>query len=190
MKRYELKYTIGEDGVFCMSTVENPATKTQLVMFDDELKLLEFQDDEKQVIYSVAMRPNMLIPRKNINGEPAMVFYTEETADNLLQNFFKNNSHNGATINHDKNRRQDMYIFEAWKVVDPEKDKGNAIGLDVKKGDIAGVINCKTLLSNSLDTKLNAPPAIDFSKRLSNKVDSSTTSENSTLTFVTGVLST
>lgn len=135
MKKYELKYTKGEDGVFCMSTVENPATKTQLVMFDDELKAMEFQDDEKQVIYSVAMRPNMLIPRKNINGEPAMVFYSEETVQDLQQNFFKNNSHNGATINHDKNIRQDMYCFESWIVQDPEKDKATSLGLEVQKGD-------------------------------------------------------
>ena len=123
MKKYELKYTKGEDGVFCMSTVENPATKTQLVMFDDEMKAMKFQDDEKRVIYSVAMRPNMLIPRKDINGEPAMVFYSEETVNDLQQNFFKNNSHNGATINHDKNLRKDMYAFESWIVQDPEKDK-------------------------------------------------------------------
>lgn len=135
MKKYELKYTKGEDGVFCMSTVENPATKTQLVMFDDELKAMEFQDDDKQIIYSVAMRPNMLIPRKDINGEPAMVFYSEETVQDLQQNFFKNNSHNGATINHDKNRRNDMYCFESWIVQDPEKDKATSLGLDVKKGD-------------------------------------------------------
>lgn len=135
MKKYELKYTKGEDGVFCMSTVENPATKTQLVMFDDELKKMEFQDDEKRVIYSVAMRPNMLIPRKDINGEPAMVFYTEETVSDLQQNFFKNNSHNGATINHDKKVRKDMYAFESWIVEDPEKDKATSLGLDVKKGD-------------------------------------------------------
>ena len=83
MKKYELQYTKGEDGVFCMSLVENPATKTQLVMFDDESKLLQFQDDDKQIVYSVAMRPNMLIPRKDINGEPAMVFYTEETIADL-----------------------------------------------------------------------------------------------------------
>lgn len=135
MKKYELKYTKGEDGVFCMSTVENPATKTQLVMFDDELKAMEFQDDEKRVIYSVAMRPNMLIPRKDINGEPAMVFYSEETVSDLQQNFFKNNSHNGATINHDKNVRQDMYCFESWIVNDPEKDKATSLGLQVQKGD-------------------------------------------------------
>lgn len=135
MKKYELKYTKGEDGVFCMSTVENPATKTQLVMFDDELKTMEFQDDEKQVIYSVAMRPNMLIPRKDINGEPAMVFYSEDTVNDLQQNFFKNNSHNGATVNHDKKLRKDMYCFESWIVQDPEKDKATLLGLDVKKGD-------------------------------------------------------
>lgn len=135
MKKYELKYTKGEDGVFCMSTVENPATKTQLVMFNDELKAMEFQDDEKKVIYSVAMRPNMLIPRKDINGEPAMVFYSEETVNDLQQNFFKNNSHNGATVNHDKNIRKDMYAFESWIVQDPDKDKATSLGLQVQKGD-------------------------------------------------------
>lgn len=136
MKKYELKYTPGEEGVFCMSIVENPATKTQLVfMSDDEVKLLEFKDDEKQVIYSVAMRPGMLIPRKNINGEPAMVFYSEETVRDLQQNFFKNNSHNGSTIGHDKNVRDNIFCFESWIVEDPEKDKAATLGLDVKKGD-------------------------------------------------------
>jgi len=135
MKKYELKFTKGEEGVFRMSTVETPATKTQLVMFSDELELLQFADDDKQIIYSVAMRPNMLIPRKNINGEAALVYYTEETVSDLQQNFFKNNSHNGATINHDKQVRNDMYCFESWIVEDPEKDKGTALGLDVKKGD-------------------------------------------------------
>ena len=104
-------------------------------MFDDELKAMEFQDDEKQVIYSVAMRPNMLIPRKDINGEPAMVFYSEETVNDLQQNFFKNNSHNGATINHDQNIRKDMYCFESWIVQDPEKDKATLLGMSVQKGD-------------------------------------------------------
>jgi len=135
MKRYELKYTKGETGVFRMSTVESPAIGATLVMFDDETKLLEFADDEKQIIYSVAMRPNINIPRKNINGEPAMVFYTEDTVAELQQNFFKNNSHNGATINHDKNIRNDIYAFESWIVQDPEKDKATLLGMSVEKGD-------------------------------------------------------
>lgn len=104
-------------------------------MFSEDLELLEFQDDEKRIIYSVAMRPNMLIPRKNINGEPAMVFYTEETVNDLQQNFFKNGSNLGATVNHDKNIRNDIYAFESWIVTDPEKDKATSLGLQVQKGD-------------------------------------------------------
>lgn len=118
-----------------MSNVESPALKTTPIFFSDDTKLIAFQDEEKKVIYSVAMRPNMLIPRKDINGEPAMVYYSEETVNDLQQNFFKKNFHNGSTINHDGNVRNDIYAFESWIVSDPEKDKATSLGLDVKKGD-------------------------------------------------------
>jgi hypothetical protein len=104
-------------------------------MFSEELELLRFSDDEKQVIYSVAMRPNIDIQRKNINGEAAMCFYTEETVQDLQQNFFKNNSHNGATINHDGQIRNDIYAFESWIVENPEHDKATLLGMEVEKGD-------------------------------------------------------
>jgi hypothetical protein len=119
-----------------MSTVVSPAVKSTLVMFSDEKMLLEFADDEKQIIYSVAMRPNVLIPRENIKGEPANVFYTEETADALLQNFFQKNNHQGGTIDHGGEIVKDMFIFSAWKVLDPARDAATVMGLDVKRGDI------------------------------------------------------
>jgi hypothetical protein len=136
MKEYELKYIEGEDGIFAMSTVANPAVKSTLVMFSDEKQVFEFADDEKQIIYSVAMRPNILIPRENINGAPAKVFYSEETADALLQNFFEKNAHQGATIDHGGKVIKDMFIFSAWKVLDPERDAAAVMGLDVRRGDI------------------------------------------------------
>ncbi len=135
-KRYELEYKLGEEGIYTMSTVVKPAVKSTLVMFSDESKVFEFADDEKQIIYSVAMRPNTLIPREDINGEPADVFYTEETADALLQNFFKNNNHQGGTIDHGGENIKDMFIFSAWKVLDPARDAATVMGLDVQRGDI------------------------------------------------------
>ena len=105
-------------------------------MFDDEMKLVQFADDEKRVVYSVAMRPNVWIPRKEINGEAALVMYTEETADNLLQNFFKNNNHIGSTTNHNGIVDKDTYFFSAWKVLDPDRDPGAVMGLQIQKGDI------------------------------------------------------
>jgi hypothetical protein len=136
MKEYELKYEMGDEGIYVMSTVVKPAVKSTLVMFSDEKQVFEFADDEKQIIYSVAMRPNTLIPRENINGAPANVFYTEETADALLQNFFEKNAHQGATIDHGGEVVKDMFIFSAWKVLDPARDAATVMGLDVKRGDI------------------------------------------------------
>jgi hypothetical protein len=136
IKTYELEYEIGEEGIFAMSTVVKPAVKSTLVMFSDEAKVFEFADDEKQIIYSVAMRPNVLIPREDIKGEPANVFYTEATADALLENFFKNNNHQGGTIDHGGKKVKDMFIFSAWKVLDPARDAATVMGLDVKRGDI------------------------------------------------------
>lgn len=136
MKNYELKYTKGDTGVFRMSIVASPAVKSTLVHFsEEESHAMRFEDEEKRVIYSVAMRPNMLIARKEVNGEPAMVFYSEETVRDLQQNFFKNNSHNGVTINHGEDVDKGIYCFESWIVDDPEKDKATGLGLEVKKGD-------------------------------------------------------
>jgi hypothetical protein len=136
VKTYELEFEEGEEGIFTMSTVVRPAVKSTLVMFSDEKQLLEFADDEKQIIYSVAMRPNVLIPRESIKGEPANVFYTEATADALLQNFFQKNNHQGGTIDHGGTLVKDMFIFSAWKVLDPARDAATVMGLDVKRGDI------------------------------------------------------
>ena len=139
VKRYELEYKLGEEGIYAMSTVSKPAVKSTLVMFSEELsksKVFEFADDEKQIIYSVAMRPNTWIPREEINGEPGEVMYTEETADALLQNFFQNNNHQGGTIDHNKENVKDMFIFSAWKVLDPARDAATVMGLDVQRGDI------------------------------------------------------
>ena len=136
VKTYELEYEEGEEGIFTMSTVVRPAVKSTLVMFSDEKHLLEFADDEKQTIYSVALRPNYMFPRENIKGEPANVFYTEATADALLENFFKKNNHQGGTIDHGGENVKDMFIFSAWKVLDPARDAATVMGLDVKRGDI------------------------------------------------------
>ncbi len=139
VKRYALEYKLGEEGIYTMSTVVNPAVKSTLVMFSKEAeksKVFEFADEEKQIIYSVAMRPNTWIPREEINGEPGEVMYTEETADALLQNFFQNNNHQGGTIDHDGENVKDMFIFSAWKVLDPARDAATVMGLDVQRGDI------------------------------------------------------
>lgn len=142
MKTYELVYDESLLGVTRVSMVKDPAVEAKLIKFStEETKPLFFANEEKRIIYAVAMRPNKLIFRKNVSDvfgveEPANVFYTEETAGKLLQNYFKNNYNKDTNLNHEDNNTTGVYPFEAWQVVDPELDKSKAMGLETFKGDV------------------------------------------------------
>lgn len=122
--------------------VKDPAVEAKLIKFSqEEVNPLFFANEEKRIIYAVAMRPNKLIFRKNVSDvygveEPANVFYTEETAGKLLQNYFKNNYNKDTNVNHEDTNVSGVYPFEAWQVSNPELDKSKEIGLETFKGDV------------------------------------------------------
>ena len=137
MKRYELKLVEGGLGVFKVSVVKDPAIEQTLVHFSAEKEEVSyFTDQEKKVIYSVVMRPNMDIFRKNVNGEPANVYYTEETVEQAQINYFRQNGNKATNINHSELAdAEGIFPFESWIVADPETDRASNFGLDVQKGD-------------------------------------------------------
>jgi len=135
MKKYELVFNEDKEGVFRISLVKDPAIESTLLHFNaDKPEVLHFTNEEKRVIYSVAMIPNKLIFRKDINGEPAHVFYTAETIEKLQKNYFKNGYNSVTNINHQKENTDGVYLFESWIVKDPNNDKSNALGLDAPAG--------------------------------------------------------
>jgi len=136
MKVYELDFRDDMPGVFRVSVVKDPAVEATLLHFNKEQeKPMFFTNEEKRVVYSVAMRPNKLIPRSNINGEPANVYYTAETVERLQQNYFKNNGNISTNINHEQQDAEGIYMFESWVVKNPENDKATELGLEVMQGD-------------------------------------------------------
>ena len=71
MKVYEITFNDEHK----VSLVKSPAIESTLLKFSiEENEKLYFANDEKQIIYSVAMIPNKMIFRKDIQGEPANVF--------------------------------------------------------------------------------------------------------------------
>lgn len=135
MKLYEILFNEDSEGVFRVSLVKDPAVEATLMKFSAEEKLLVFMNEEKRIIYSVAMRPNIEIPRKNINGEPALVFYNEQTVERLQQNYFKQNGNSQTNINHEDDNIKGVFPFESWIVNNPEIDKSKELGLETLKGD-------------------------------------------------------
>jgi hypothetical protein len=143
MDRYELKFIKGGRGVFKISVVKDGAVEGDTVLFNKEdLKdeVLVFNNEEKQIFYSIVMRPNKMIPRKNINGAPAEIFYTKETVEAAAVNYWRHKGNSETNINHSEEvNAEGIFPFESWIVGDPETDKSKTIGLKTYEGDwVAG----------------------------------------------------
>ena len=133
MKVYEI--TFEKD--FKVSLVKNPALEMTMVKFSEEKETpLYFANEEKREIFSVAMSPDKLIYRNNIQGEPANVFYTAETIEKFQQNYFRTNANSGTNIDHAEFNTEGVFPFESWIVANPANDKSNELGLVTKKGDL------------------------------------------------------
>ena len=133
MKVYEI--TFEKD--FKVSLVKNPALEMTMVKFSEEIETpLYFTNEEKREIFSVAMSPDKLIYRNNIQGEPANVFYTAETIEKFQQNYFRTNANKGTNIDHAEFNTEGVFPFESWIVANPANDKSSELGLVTKKGDL------------------------------------------------------
>jgi hypothetical protein len=140
-KIYELTFDDEKNIISRVSPVDIPAVGTGTVFFNNEIENnIVFESDEKQVFYSIAMRPNTLIFRKNVSPifgvtEPAQVFYSNETVEKIQQSYFKNNRNSETNLNHEEENTTGIYPFESWIVQNKELDKTKHLGLDVNVGD-------------------------------------------------------
>lgn len=154
MKIYEAKLQSNK-GLKKVSLVLNPAVELTLQKFAEEKEIpTYFANQEKQIIYSVAMRPNKMIFRKDVNGEPANVFFSEETVEQCQMSYFKNNGNQATNLNHSLDNVEGVYPFESWIVADDTIDKAHFMKIDAKKGDwVMGFkIDNQDLWSNFIKT--------------------------------------
>lgn len=135
MKVYELLFDGKAEGVFRISLVKDPAIEATLVHFSkEEENKMCFINEELRIVYAPAMIPNKMIFRKDINGEPANVYYTEDTIKKCQQEYFKNNYNKQTNLNHEIQNVDGVYLFESWMVNDSEMDKSKSIGIEAPKG--------------------------------------------------------
>lgn len=139
MKLYEAKLRKNTE-VNSFSLVLGAAVETVLSKFAKEIEApVFFANEEKRIIYSVAMRPDKMIFRKDVNGEPANVYFSAETVEQIQQSYFRNNNKGlvKMNINHANEVVDGIYPIESWIVNDPEIDKSKTLMMqDVKAKDL------------------------------------------------------
>jgi hypothetical protein len=115
--------------------VKDPAIEKTLIKFSNETsEVLHFTNDEKKIVYSVAMIPNKMIFRKDVKGKPANVFYSAETIEKFQQDYFRTNANSGTNINHQSFNTDGIFPFESWIVSDD--NRAELLGLDAPKGSL------------------------------------------------------
>lgn len=136
MKIYKLQ-DLEKKGLLRISLVDDPAIQSTLMAFSSEdEKPMQFVDEEQMIIYAPALIPNKLIFRKNINGEPAQVFFDSETIKELHINGMRNGYDSNINLNHQESGTDGIFCIESWIVEDLEKDKIAKFGFDVPVGTL------------------------------------------------------
>lgn len=135
MKVYRLKPKANNRGLTKSSFVKDPAIESELLYFNSE-KTLKFINEEKREIYAPLLIPNKEIFRKNINGEPAKVFFTAEDIKELHLNGCKNGYDSKVSLNHEDMNVEGVYCFEHWIIENPNNDKANELGFNEPKGTL------------------------------------------------------
>jgi hypothetical protein len=137
MKRYKIETGQDSKGLLKVSFVDEPAIQSTLLHFAKEKLDFVFQNEEKRIIYAPALIPDLDIFRRNINGEPANVFFTAETILKLHQEGCKNGYDQKINLNHDADTDiTGVYCFENWIIEDEKQDKAFKLGFELPVGTL------------------------------------------------------
>jgi len=135
MKTYRLTRPEDYKGLMKVSLVDDPAIQSNLMAFSEEKEFI-FSDEEQKIIYAPALIPNKLIFRKNINGEPANVYFDAQTIKDLHIDGMRNNYDNKVNLNHQSNDTDGVFCFEQWIIEDAVNDKSVKLGFELPVGTL------------------------------------------------------
>lgn len=106
---------------------QQPDTRTRYPSFSKEKQQFQVNDEEKRIVTGVAMIPNLKIIRKDKDGNPYYVFFSEETIRMIAEKYMRNKYLDNNDINHNGKAAQDVYVIESW-IKEDENDKSTKYG--------------------------------------------------------------
>jgi hypothetical protein len=122
-----------EFGVDKLSLVKKPAIMEDFIWMDEDLA--QYRDiklsEEKRIITGPALIPDIEIIRKDEDGEPYYIKYSEQQIETIVQKFFKEKDQYSVNKDH-KADVSGVWMYESWIVGDNDKSKD--LGFDVPKG--------------------------------------------------------
>ena len=137
MKKIELKIKKGskEFGVYAVSVVKRPAMEEMFVKLSEDIKISFSEEEDEMIITGPALIPYKEIYRseESMDGEEAMVYFSEETIKDISENYLMGCMNNNVTLEH-KDNTNSIMLIESWVIKNPKIDKSYELGMEFPKG--------------------------------------------------------
>jgi len=131
-KVFELLLNEDAEGVFAISLVDRPATKSNWnwIAFSETQKI-EFKEvaGNRNLLMGAVLIPDLLIDRRGEDGEVFQVFLSAETIQKTAYKFMKDGNQGESTLQH-KTKVDGVTVVETWLKEDMVHDKSVKYGFD------------------------------------------------------------
>jgi len=119
-------------GVHAISVVEDPAIGVDFVALSDEKRYVTLASEERKMLYGALLIPDQLIYRYDEAQGEYYVKYSKETIEKIAHNYFKQNLHHNATLEHES-PVVGLTLVESW-LIEGENDKSKEFGFSLPVG--------------------------------------------------------
>lgn len=119
-------------GVHAISVVEDPAIGVDFVALSDEKRYVTLASEERKMLYGALLIPDQLIYRYDETQGEYYVKYSKETIQKIAHNYFKQNLHHNATLEHEA-PVVGLTLVESW-LIEGENDKSKEFGFSLPVG--------------------------------------------------------
>lgn len=85
-------------------------------------------DNEKRIVAGPLMIPNLMILRRDEEGQPYYVYFTADTVKRIQERFNQEQKQNNTDLQHDGKILKDNVLIEQWLIEHPTYDKSHYYG--------------------------------------------------------------
>lgn len=195
LKVYRAEINAEDEGMFCISLVQDPAVKADFLAFDKDKELLKFtvENEEKRLVRGLVMAADFLIYRRTATGHEYYVQYSPEAIRIMAEKYLKDGFQNNVDTEHNFKLVEGVnmvqfFIKDVENGINPKgfedykdgslfaefKVNNDEIWEEIKKGtfkgfSLAGVFeNVETELSSQEDEEYNE--IVELINKIKNKI--------------------
>lgn len=152
---YEAMFNEGDE-IQLISLVDRPAIERDFVAFSEQEKIVNYFNEDQQIIVSPIMIPDKLILRYNDKVGNFYTMFSKETIEKIRYQYAKDNNFNKTNLNH-KDNIDGIIMLESW-IKQSNDDKSNMYGFnDLPIGSWYGMykVDNKEVWSKIKEGKIN-----------------------------------